>query len=105
VGLGGMTEALRKKVSNFWISIHLTQYRGMKKPWEMTEDEWNKAVEATQINFSGCGGTKSDAQKIEALKHRRWLRMDLPDRDVGDGLMAPACYQNVIEHARVMGLI
>jgi hypothetical protein len=77
----------------------------MKQPWQMTRDEWNREVEATQINFSGCGGTRSDSQKIAALARRRWLRMDLPDWDAGDGLMVPACYEQVIAHAKKKGLV
>ena len=77
----------------------------MKKPYEMSEKEWNKAVESTQINFSGCGGTNSDAKKIENLNLRRWLRMHLPDVDAGGGLMIPARYQDVIKHAKKCGLI
>jgi len=76
----------------------------MKQPWKMTRDEWYREVDATRINFSGTGGgNTSDKQKLELLKRRRWLRMDLPDYDAGDGLMVPASHEHMIAQAKKEG--
>jgi hypothetical protein len=90
----------------------------MKKPWEMTEEEWNSAMEGIRANASGTGGDgkysraigKAGAGKAFSgfLNEYTYLTMGLPDiipfPEIPDFRLAPR-YRNVIEEAKRRGYI
>jgi hypothetical protein len=86
----------------------------MKKPWEMTREEWQAEVERAKINFTGTGGDgrfgmgrATNARGMEGrtgIERLRFLRCGLPD-EVIEGMQIPAGYDRVVAYGATLKTI
>jgi len=81
----------------------------------MTEEEWNAERDKLRINWTGTGGdgyqtnigrSVKGAERafVELRAKVDFLTMALPDRVV-HGLQYPACWHDVMRHAKEQGLV